>query len=115
MSVQSRPNVVFMLADNVGWGDVSGHGGTMPTPQIDTPVGQGARLANYNLETQRPSTRSAILTGRLPVRTDSRSVPLPGVGARDDGATLLLGCAPIDTSVGAIPTRTARAASSERL
>jgi arylsulfatase A-like enzyme len=34
-----KPNVVFMLADNVGWGDIGAHGGGeirgMPTPNID--------------------------------------------------------------------------------
>jgi arylsulfatase A-like enzyme len=75
-----RPNVVFMLADNVGWGDVGCYGGLAPTPRIDALAGQGLRFKNYNVESQCTPTRSALLSGRLPVRTGNCSVPLPGQG-----------------------------------
>lgn len=32
---ESRPNVVYIMADDVGWGDISSHGGGVPTPNID--------------------------------------------------------------------------------
>lgn len=31
----SKPNVVFFLVDNIGWGDFSVYGGVTPTPRID--------------------------------------------------------------------------------
>ena len=77
---QSRPNVVFILGDNVGWGDISCYGGLAPTPRIDDLAAQGLRFRNYNVEAQCTPTRSAILTGRLPIRTGNCSVPLPGQG-----------------------------------
>jgi arylsulfatase A-like enzyme len=80
MSVRSRPNVVFLLADNVGWGDIGCYGGLAPTPRIDALAAQGLRFKNYNVEAQCTPTRSAILTGRLPIRTGNCSVPLPGQG-----------------------------------
>ena len=46
----------------------------MPWPR------QGMRFKNYNVEAQCTPTRSAILTGRLPIRTGNCSVPLPGQG-----------------------------------
>jgi len=80
MTDQARPNVVFILGDNVGWGDLGCYGGLAPTPRIDALAGQGLRFKNYNVEAQCTPTRSAILTGRLPIRTGNCSVPLPGQG-----------------------------------
>ena len=76
----SQPNVVFILADNLGWGDLGCYGGLAPTPRIDALAAEGMRFKNYNVEAQCTPTRSAILTGRLPIRTGNCSVPLPGQG-----------------------------------
>jgi arylsulfatase A-like enzyme len=75
-----QPNVVFILVDNVGWGDIGCYGGLAPTPRIDGLAGQGVRFKNYNVEAQCAPTRSAVLSGRLPIRTGNCSVPLPGQG-----------------------------------
>jgi len=75
-----KPNIVFILLDNVGWGDIGCYGGLAPTPRIDALASQGLRFKNYNVEAQCTPTRSAILTGRLPIRTGNCSVPLPGQG-----------------------------------
>jgi hypothetical protein len=80
MARQTKPNVVFILADNVGWGDIGCYGGTAPTPRIDALASQGLRVRNYNVEAQCTPTRSAILTRRLPIRTGCYSVPFPGQG-----------------------------------
>jgi hypothetical protein len=74
------PNVVFIVGDNVGWGDIGCYGGSAPTPRIDALAGQGLRFKKYNVEAQCTPTRSALLTGRLPIRTGNCSVPLPGQG-----------------------------------
>jgi arylsulfatase A-like enzyme len=74
------PNVVFILVDNVGWGDLGCYGGTVATPRIDSLAAAGLRFRNYTVEAQCTPTRSAILTGRLPVRSGTTSVPLPGQG-----------------------------------
>ncbi len=76
----TKPNIVFILADNLGWGDLACYGGTVPTPRLDALASEGIRLKNYNIEAQCTPTRSAILTGRMPVRTGCSSVPLPGQG-----------------------------------
>lgn len=80
MSDRSHPNIVFIVGDNIGWGDMGCYGGLAPTPRIDALAGQGVRFKNYNVEAQCTPTRSALLTGRLPVRTGNSSVPLPGQG-----------------------------------
>jgi arylsulfatase A-like enzyme len=76
------PNVVFMLGDNVGWGDLSCYGGQVPTPRLDGLAAEGLRLTNFNTEAQCTPTRGALLTGRMPMRTGTYRVPLPG----DSGA-----------------------------
>src|SRR5262245_17218069 len=76
----NRPNVVFILVDNVGWGDFSVYGGTVPTPRIDSIATDGVRLNNYTVEAQCTPSRGAILTGRLPVRSGTTRVPMPGEG-----------------------------------
>ncbi len=76
----NRPNIVFILVDNVGWGSFGVYGGTVPTPRIDQLANEGIRFNNYNVEAQCTPTRSAILTGRYPVRSGTFTVPLPGQG-----------------------------------
>ena len=74
-----RPNIVFVLADNVGWGDFSCYGGSVPTPRIDKLASEGIRFNNYTVEAQCTPTRSAIITGRQSVRCGTYTV-VPGQG-----------------------------------
>ncbi len=76
----NKPNIVFILLDNVGWGNFGVYGGTTPTPRIDALAAEGIRFNNYNVEVQCTPTRSAIMTGRHPVRSGTTSVPFPGQG-----------------------------------
>jgi arylsulfatase len=74
----SKPNIVYILVDNWGWGDISLQGGTVPTPRIEEMASQGLRLTNFNVQNQCTPTRSAIHTGRLPIRSGTQKVPAPG-------------------------------------
>jgi arylsulfatase len=74
----NKPNIVFMLGDNVGWGDLSCYGGLVPTPRLDKLASEGMRFTNFNTEAQCTPTRGALLTGRMPIRTGTYRVPLPG-------------------------------------
>jgi arylsulfatase A-like enzyme len=80
MATRATPNIVFVLCDNVGWGDFSCYGGNTPTPRIDQLAAEGIRFNNYTVEAQCTPTRSAILTGRQPVRSGTYKVPFPGEG-----------------------------------
>jgi arylsulfatase len=77
----SKPNIVFILVDNVGWGDFGVYGGTTPPPRIDKMAHEGIRFLNYNVEAQCTPSRSAIMTGRMSVRSGTYTVPFPGQGA----------------------------------
>jgi arylsulfatase len=71
-TAQSRPNILFMLGDNVGYGVLSSYNGGIsdtPTPRIDALGTDGLRLTNFNVENQCTPSRAAILTGRLPIRS----------------------------------------------
>jgi arylsulfatase A-like enzyme len=75
-----KPNIVFILCDNVGWGDFSCYGGNTPTPRIDKLATEGIRFTNYNVESQCTPTRTAIMTGRQSVRCGTYKVVMPGQG-----------------------------------
>jgi len=75
---EEKPNIVYILVDNWGWGDISLQGGTVPTPRIEKLAAQGMRLTNFNVQNQCTPTRSAIHTGRLPIRSGTQKVPAPG-------------------------------------
>jgi arylsulfatase A-like enzyme len=75
-----KPNIVLVLADNLGWGELGCYGGGVlrgaPTPRIDTLAAEGLRLTNFNVESDCVPTRSALMTGRHPIRTGAlQSVP----------------------------------------
>lgn len=66
----SRPNVVFILVDDMGWGDLSIYGRTdYQTPNLDRLARQGVRFTNaYANQTVCTPTRIAFLTGRYQAR-----------------------------------------------
>jgi arylsulfatase len=70
-SDQDRPNIVLMLPDNLGIGEVSSYGGSrgVATPNIDRLGEEGIRLTNFNVEYSCVVSRAALLTGRYAVRT----------------------------------------------
>ena len=65
----SKPNVVIILADDLGYGDISCHGGDTPTPNIDKLFNQGVELGNFMTWCVCSPTRAGILTGLNPLRT----------------------------------------------
>jgi len=77
-----KPNILFILMDNLGYGEVGVYGGGItrgaPTPRIDRLAGEGTRLTNFNVEAQCTPSRSAIMTGRFAIRSGTHSVPIGG-------------------------------------
>src|SRR4051812_14745931 len=86
---EKKPNIVFMLADNLGYGELGAYGGGIlrgaPTPRLDALAGEGMRLLNFNVEAQCTPSRSALMTGRFAIRSGTYEVP---VGGGSDGLTL---------------------------
>ncbi len=81
-SAQDKPNVVIMLADNVGYGDIGAYGAGevrgMPTPRIDEIADGGLRLTQYLVEPACTPSRAALMTGRYSVRSGLSSVIVGG-------------------------------------
>jgi len=82
-TVARKPNIVLMLTDNLGYGELGVYGGgilrSAPTPRIDKLAGESTRLLNFNVEAQCTPSRSALMTGRFPIRSGTYQVPRGGV------------------------------------
>ena len=77
-----KPNVVLMLADNVGWGDVGAYGGGeirgMPTPRLDQLATEGMQLTQFLVEPGCTPSRAALMTGRYSVRSGLGTIIIGG-------------------------------------
>ena len=62
-----KPNIVVMMVDNLGWGELGVYGGGelrgAATPRLDKLASEGMRLLNFNVETQCTPTRSGVYDG----------------------------------------------------
>src|SRR6187402_1786150 len=79
---QSKPNILFILADNVGYGDIGAYGGGelrgSPTPRIDQLAAEGLRLTQYLVEPSCTPSRAALMTGRYSIRSGLSLVAVAG-------------------------------------
>jgi len=66
----ARPNIVFIYADDWGWGDMSCHGNTwLKTPNLDRLFSEGVEFPQFNvLNPVCSASRAALMTGRYPAR-----------------------------------------------
>jgi arylsulfatase len=75
---RASPNIVVMMVDNLGWGELGCYGGGIlrgaPTPRLDRLAQQGIRFLNFNVEPQCTPSRSAFMTGRHPIRSGTTKV-----------------------------------------
>jgi arylsulfatase len=81
---ESRPpNIVLMLSDNLGFGEIGVYGGGIlrgaPTPRLDRLAAEGMRFTNFNVEVECTPSRSALVTGRMPVRSGTWRAASPGL------------------------------------
>lgn len=63
-----RPNIVFILADDLGFRDVGFQGGRIKTPNIDKLAARGTKLDQFYVQPVCSPTRSSFMTGRYPMR-----------------------------------------------
>ena len=67
-TVSDKPNIVIMVADDLGWADVGYHGGNIDTPSLDKLAEEGVRLNRFYTTPICSPTRAALMTGRDPIR-----------------------------------------------
>ena len=81
-NAQSQPNVVVMMADNVGYDDVGAYGAGeirgMPTPRLDQLASEGLRLTQFLVEPGCTPSRAAFMTGRYSQRAGLSTIILGG-------------------------------------
>ena len=58
-----KPNIIIILTDDLGWGDVSYHGGPIPTPNIDKLAKKGMEMNRFYSAPTCSPTRASMLTG----------------------------------------------------
>ena len=87
-NAQEKPNIVLVLVDNLGYGELGCYGGGetrgAPTPRIDKLASEGMRFTNMNMEPQCTPSRSSLLTGRFSIRSGTYAVAFGGMA---DGLT----------------------------
>jgi len=79
-AADNRPNVVFILADNVGYGDLGPYGGgelRAPTPRVDQLAREGMRLTQFLVEPTCTPSRAALMTGQYSIRNGLSLISLP--------------------------------------
>ncbi len=72
-----KPNIIIILADDLGWGDVGFHGSSIMTPNIDALAKEGVQLNRYYTTPICSPTRAGLLTGRYPNRHGIREATIP--------------------------------------
>ena len=74
---ESKPNIVYIVADDLGWKDVGYHGSDIKTPNIDKLAQDGARLEQFYAQPMCTPTRAALMTGRYPFRYGLQTLVIP--------------------------------------
>ena len=77
-----KPNVVFILADNVGYGDLGSYGGGelrgAPTPRLDALAQEGLRFTQFLVEPACTPSRAALMTGQYSIRSGLSLIAIEG-------------------------------------
>jgi len=79
-ATQARPNIIMIMADDVGYWNVGAysHGMMVPTPNIDRLAREGVLFTDHYAEPTCTPGRAAFITGQMPIRTGLTTVGLPG-------------------------------------
>jgi arylsulfatase A-like enzyme len=81
---QSKPNILFIVSDDTGYGDLGPYGGGegrgMPTPNIDRMAAEGMTFFSFYAQPSCTPGRAAMQTGRIPNRSGMTTVAFQGQG-----------------------------------
>src|SRR5262245_32885056 len=89
LAAADRPNVVVILSDDQGWGDLSLNGNTnLKTPHVDSLAAAGARFDRFFVQPVCSPTRAEFLTGRYHPRGGVRDVSTGGERLNLDEKTI---------------------------
>jgi arylsulfatase len=83
MAKKSKPNILFIMADDIGWFNLSCYNhGVMGyrTPNMDRIAREGAMFTDFYGQQSCTAGRAALITGQQPIRTGLTKVGMPGAG-----------------------------------
>ncbi|MUH35523.1 arylsulfatase [Zobellia amurskyensis] len=70
-----RPNIVLIMADDLGYSDIGCYGGEIETPNIDSLANEGIRFTQFMNATKCAASRASLLTGLYPIESGSNGEP----------------------------------------
>jgi len=76
-AAEQKPNIVYIVADDLGWKDVGFHGSDIRTPALDRLAAEGVRLEQFYAQPFCTPTRAALMTGRYPIRYGLQTIVIP--------------------------------------
>jgi len=77
----TRPHILYILADDLGFADVGFHGSDIRTPNLDKLAAGGAKLHQFYTQCMCTPTRAALMTGRYPLRYGLQTGVIPSGGS----------------------------------
>jgi len=79
LEAQTKPNIIFIFADDLGWGDLSSHGHPdYKTPHLDRMASEGTDFSQFYVNNPVCSpSRTAVMTGHYPARVIDDIVRIP--------------------------------------
>jgi arylsulfatase A-like enzyme len=78
-AADAKPNIVYIVADDLGWKDVGFNGCTdIKTPNLDKLAETGAKFTQFYVQPMCTPTRAALMTGRYPFRYGLQTIVIPG-------------------------------------
>jgi arylsulfatase B len=81
-AAERKPNIVHIVADDLGWKDVGFNGCTdIKTPNLDALAAGGAKLTQFYVQPMCTPTRACLMTGRYPFRYGLQTAVIPSVSA----------------------------------
>src|SRR5436309_11629335 len=81
-AADNKPNIVHIVADDLGWKDVGFNGSTdIKTPNIDALAAGGAKFTQFYVQPMCTPTRACLMTGRYPFRYGLQTAVIPSVSA----------------------------------
>lgn len=75
----ARPNIVLIMADDLGFSDLGSYGGEIPTPNLDRLAAEGVRFTQFYNAARCSPTRASLLTGRAPHAVGIGHLNGPGI------------------------------------
>lgn len=90
-SGEPKPNILLVVADDLGWGDVGWHGSKFRTPEMDKLVAGGVELDRHYVQPVCSPTRTALMSGRWTGRWGPHVLQPTNLRAFPPGTTTLAG------------------------